>query len=92
MNISEQTLTFLREQYERNLDDWFDDPDEQFTGWTHAEFLEWYNRMVAIGNEIGTPFWKVAERGHEDFGPSEDEIDRVKAMLRAAGAPVNQNG
>ena len=80
MKISEQTLAYIRGQYEQNLDNWFDDPDEQFTGWSHSEFLDWYSQMVAIGDEIGTPFWRVAFQQATDY-----EIDRVKEMLRESG-------
>lgn len=78
--ISDKTLQYLRDQYEQNIENWFDDPDEQFTGWNHAEFVEWYNDMLAIGEEIGTPFWQVAWAQATDY-----EIDQVQEMLKEAG-------
>lgn len=78
--ISKVALKFLRDAYERTLEEWFDDPDEQFTGWTHAEFLKWFEEMVQIGKEIRKPLWTVAKKYATDY-----EIDRVKKMLREAG-------
>ena len=84
--VSEKTVEFLRDAYERTIDDWFDDPDEGFTGWTPEEFLEWYKAMLAVGEDIEMNFWETAWKVSTDF-----EIDRVQRMLRIAGVdfPVN---
>lgn len=79
MNISEEALEFLREQYRDSLANWLDDPDEQFTAWTHAEFLEWYEKMIRIGKEVGFEFWTVAAEEATEY-----EINRAKKMLNEA--------
>lgn len=76
MNISKEALEFLRESYVRTIQEWFDDPDEQFVSWTREEFLEWLIKMMRIGEEIKTPFWKVAKKEATEY-----EIQRVQKMI-----------
>ena len=76
MNISKDTLEFLRESYAKTIQEWFDDPDEMFVSWTREECLEWVIRMMKIGEEIKTPFWEVAQKEATEF-----EIGRVKKMI-----------
>jgi len=78
--VSEKTMEFLRDQYERVIDDWFDDPDGQFTEWTPAEFAAWYQMMLTVGQECGKDFWQTAWAVATDY-----EIDRVQEMLKTAG-------
>jgi hypothetical protein len=78
--ISPFTFEFLVDSYTRRIDDWLDDPDESFTGWSKEEFLAWYDGMLQVGKECGNDFWEVAKREGTDY-----EIDRAKTMLKVAG-------
>ncbi len=77
MNISPETLEFLREQYEYQLSSWFGDPDEQFTAWSHGDLINWYDKMIRIGKEIDKDFWSLQV--------TDSEVNRVKTMLQKAG-------
>jgi hypothetical protein len=84
--ISERTYKFFREQYERVVHDWFDDPDDQFTGWTHADLLDWWETLQVAAKDLDLDFWKMV-RDEEAADCTEYEINRVKAMLKKAGHP-----
>ena len=83
--VSEKTMEFLRERFEQCIEDWLDDPDEQFTSWTHAEFAEWIETMVTVGKDVERDFWTLlAESG------TEYERNRVNKMLKKTGIKKEQ--
>jgi len=91
IKISDQTLEWFREAYTQQLDDWFDDPDEQFTAWSHAECKAWYESMLTIGEQIGWPFWFTVEQLLIQEDVTDYEINRVKTMLKKVGVSEFQD-
>lgn len=80
--VSERTCKFFRDEYENVVQGWFDDPDEQFTGWDHADLLDWWETLRIVALDLELDFWKVIEEQATSY-----EINRVKKMLKEAGHP-----
>jgi hypothetical protein len=77
--ICDRTFELLRSIYVQVVHELLDDPDEQFTGWTHKEFADYFDTLVVAGKDCELDFWAIAEVEGSGF-----EIDRLKTMLRTA--------
>jgi hypothetical protein len=77
--ISDKTFGFLRDSYERSVQEFLDDPD----GCTCNDpslLMEHYANMVEVGENVGVSFWEMAAGEGTQY-----EIDRLQEMLLEAG-------
>jgi hypothetical protein len=72
--ICDETYQFLRDSYERVIQDLLDDPTG--AGLTTAQLNEWYETLVVVGKNCELDFWEVAKQEGTDY-----EITRFKRLL-----------
>jgi hypothetical protein len=81
MTVSDTTIEFIRDAYERAIETLLDDTDEVTDN--YRELASYHKQLLTVGEEIGTPFWEVANKS--EF--TRRNILEYKSILRIYDIP-----